>query len=127
MAKEIRLKPHSYLVGTPLFQLRDADTGRPSGTYAWGSVVFPEFEPDPSDDVYVTTETDIGRLDLVAYRFYGDINLWWVIAHSNDILDQFSDSTDGGLPAGTRLRIPKRERVLSLLQQGSSTATSATE
>lgn len=40
------------------------------------------------------------RLDLLAYRYYGDEEYWWVIALSNRILDPFS------LVVGTKLRIP---------------------
>jgi hypothetical protein len=40
------------------------------------------------------------RLDLLAYRYYGDEEYWWVIALANRIQDPFA------LTPGTRLRIP---------------------
>lgn len=40
------------------------------------------------------------RIDRLAYRFYGDESLWWVIADANDGL--LSDP----LTPGTLLRIP---------------------
>lgn len=30
-------------------------------------------------------------LDQIAYKYYGDENLWWVIAIFNDIVDPFND------------------------------------
>ncbi|MET9119955.1 tail protein X [Streptomyces sp. NPDC004528] len=48
---------------------------------------------------YIWREGD--RVDLVAYRNYGDAALWWRIA---DVNPQIMDWTE--LPAGTRIRIP---------------------
>ena len=52
-------------------------------------------------DVYVITTVG-DRLDSLAYSYYGDSNLWWVIAMANN------NATKGALyPApGTQLRIP---------------------
>jgi hypothetical protein len=33
-------------------------------------------------------------LDKVAYKFYGDESLWWVIAIFNNIVDPFRDFED---------------------------------
>jgi nucleoid-associated protein YgaU len=57
--------------------------------------------PLSESDIYVVTiEGD--RLDLIAYQYYRDTNLWWVIAFVN------SNVTRGSMfPApGTQLRIP---------------------
>lgn len=40
------------------------------------------------------------RLDVVAWKYYGDSEYWWVVAIANRIMDPFS------LTVGTRLRIP---------------------
>jgi len=53
------------------------------------------------NDVYVIT-TDGDRLDLLAYYYYNDPSLWWIISISNDNLSQ--DSLY--LSPGTQLRIP---------------------
>ena len=42
------------------------------------------------------------RLDLLAYKYYGDVGLWWVISRANRL-----DPSDIGLDASTELRIPK--------------------
>lgn len=44
------------------------------------------------------------RLDTLASKYYGDEELWWVIALSNRIMDPFS------LTVGARLRIPADAR-----------------
>ena len=46
------------------------------------------YEPIPlrDDDIYVVTQTG-DRLDAIAYQFYGDSRLWWIIAAANNIHD----------------------------------------
>jgi hypothetical protein len=53
------------------------------------------------NDIYVIT-TDGDRLDLLAYQYYSDSSLWWIISISNEDLEQ--DSLY--LSPGTQLRIP---------------------
>jgi len=69
------------------------------GKTAYVSRIYPDI-PLRDDDLYVATE--IGdRLDTLAYQFYNDSNLWWIIASANNIHDaKFS------FPDGTILRIP---------------------
>jgi len=57
--------------------------------------------PLSESDVYVITTVG-DRLDLLAYSYYNDSTLWWVIAMANN------NATKGALyPApGTQLRIP---------------------
>ncbi len=44
------------------------------------------YKPIPlrDDDIYVVTQTG-DRLDTIAYQFYGDASLWWIIASANNI------------------------------------------
>lgn len=62
--------------------------------------VYPSI-PLSETDVYVVT-TIGDRLDLLAYQYYRDVNLWWIISVANN------NVTKGSLfPApGTQLRIP---------------------
>ena len=54
-------------------------------------------------DLYVIT-TSGDRLDSLAYRFYDDIRLWWIIATANrDIIRRDSYS----LKPGLEIRIPQ--------------------
>ena len=38
--------------------------------------------PKSDSDIYVITQFG-DRLDLLAHQFYGDVDLWWIIAISN--------------------------------------------
>ena len=54
------------------------------------------------------------RLDLLAHKFYGDSNLWWIIAKANEL-------TNGmiGLSSEKKIRIPtKIQPILESLQRG---------
>jgi hypothetical protein len=52
------------------------------------------------NDIYiVANETDY--LDSLAYRFYRDITLWWVIAQANGIKATLK------APTGVQIRIPQ--------------------
>lgn len=53
------------------------------------------------DDIYVMTEYG-DRLDLLAYQYYNNATLWWIIAAANDIHD-----TSLSLEDGKVLRIPR--------------------
>ena len=57
--------------------------------------------PLRDDDVYVASETG-DRLDTLAYEYYNDASLWWIIAAANNIHD-----APFGLADGTILRIPQ--------------------
>ena len=53
-------------------------------------------------DIYVTTVKG-DRLDNLAYQFYQDVRLWWIIANANrDIIRRDSF----GLKPGLEIRIP---------------------
>jgi hypothetical protein len=56
--------------------------------------------PLSDTDIYVITET-YDRLDTLAYQYYQDASLWWIIASANNIHD-----APFGLTDGTLLRIP---------------------
>ena len=57
--------------------------------------------PLSENDIYVITTVG-DRLDLLAYNYYNDSTLWWVISMSNNNI------TKGSLfpTPGTQLRIP---------------------
>ena len=56
--------------------------------------------PLRDDDVYVMTELG-DRLDTLAFQYYEDSSLWWIIAAANNMHD-----APMGLQDGTILRIP---------------------
>lgn len=61
---------------------------------------------DPSDLVYFFEKKYEGRPELLGYVFYGDVQLWWIIAQYNAILDPFIELVEGKL-----LIIPMLDRV----------------
>lgn len=69
------------------------------GRTVYTSKIYPNI-PLRDDDVYVATETG-DRLDTLAYEYYGDSSLWWIIASANNI-----HNAPIGLKDGTILRIP---------------------
>lgn len=65
------------------------------------SIRYPELPHDINDIYAFTTLGD--RLDLLAQQFYGDVDLWWIIASGNpDIIPQNSLF----IPVGLEIRIP---------------------
>ena len=54
--------------------------------------------PMSDRDIFVISQSG-DRLDILAQKYYGDVNLWWYIAKANNL--KFIT-----LPIGTRLRIP---------------------
>lgn len=70
-----------------------------TGSLYYVTNVYPEIAPTDSDYYVITTIDD--RLDLLAFDFYQDSSLWWVIASANALP---GDSIYP--PAGIQLRIP---------------------
>jgi len=61
--------------------------------------IYPDILPNEQDNYIITTLGD--RLDLLAFDFYGDTDLWWIIASANSL------PGDSLTPEpGTQLRIP---------------------
>lgn len=63
---------------------------------------------DPTDELFVTPAGGVERLDLISYNRYGTTELWWVVSRLNNIQDPLV-----GVPVGTKLRIPTRQRLAS--------------
>lgn len=70
------------------------------GRTVYRSRIYPDI-PLRDDDIYVATETG-DRLDTLAYQYYNDASLWWIIAAANNI-----HNAPFGLDDGTILRIPQ--------------------
>ena len=65
--------------------------------------------PESFMDIHIATETG-DRLDTLAYQFYNDSSLWWIIASANHI-----HTAPIGFADGTILRIPTNH--IEILQQ----------
>ena len=70
------------------------------GRRVYRSKIYPQI-PLSDDDIYVASETG-DRLDTLAYQYYKDASLWWIIASANNI-----HTAPLGLVDGTILRIPQ--------------------
>ena len=70
------------------------------GTRLYKTVKYPEI-PRSNNDIYVIT-TDGDRYDVLAFKYYEDKSLWWVISSAN------AEYAQGSLypPVGVQLRIP---------------------
>jgi len=59
--------------------------------------------PQQENDIYAITEFG-DRFESLAFQFYGDVTLWWVIAIANPNIVDFSSIF---LPIGSQIRIPQ--------------------
>ena len=72
---------------------------RYDGKRVYKSVIYPPVPPSDSDIFIVSNEADF--LDTLAYKYYGDPTLWWIIANVNNI-----GKGRMSVAAGLTLRIP---------------------
>ena len=63
-----------------------------SGVEVYRTTYYPQI-PISDNDKFVRP-VDGDRLDTLAYRYYGDITLWWVIAKANGIKGKVVTSVD---------------------------------
>jgi len=71
-----------------------------NGKRAFKTVRYPEI-PLNENDTYVISQAG-DRFDLLAYNFYSDSSLWWVISIANENFQQNSMI----IPEGQQVRIP---------------------
>ena len=64
---------------------------------SYQTTIYKEVKEKNSDLYFIAQEGD--RCDNLAFRFYGDSQLWWFVAKVNNL-------TTNNIPAGTSLRIP---------------------
>lgn len=77
-----------------------ADIREEDGVRFSETQILPDIPRHP-EDIVITTESG-QRLDRLAFRFYDDAKLWWVIAAANEL-----GRGDWTVPAGVQLRIPQ--------------------
>ena len=69
-----------------------------SGFRAYNTTYYPDI-PISDNDQFIYPRFG-ERLDVLAYKFYGDVTLWWVIAKANGIRGKLD------VPKDTEIRIP---------------------
>jgi hypothetical protein len=82
----------------------------------WKQKYYPNIPLSETDDYVITTIGD--RLDSLAYSYYNDSTLWWIISTANNNI------TKGSLfpEPGTQLRIPTNiNTVVELYNQYNTT------
>lgn len=72
----------------------------------WEMPEYPIIEEASDDIVYTVNQLD--RIDLIANRFYGSSDLWWVIAIANDL-----NILPNDLKPYKPIRIPSPARVFN--------------
>lgn len=68
------------------------------------SVLMPTIQPSLSDIYIITTTGD--RLDILAYKYYGNVSYWWIIAQANSDSKIPIGKGTMVLPEGIQLRVP---------------------
>jgi phage tail protein X len=81
-----------------------------NGKQRRSTVILPNVQLSPAD-TYIQTTT-IERLDLLAFDFYGDVTLWWVIASANGL-----GKGSMIVPQNTLLRIPDVSNLDTQIQR----------
>jgi hypothetical protein len=66
----------------------------------------PRLDSSPRYDDQFHTVVDGDRIDLIAWRYFGDAALWWVVCDYNDLFWPLD------LEPGTVLRLPSREHLI---------------
>ena len=74
----------------------------------FNTIIFPA-TPESNGDLYIQTTTP-DRLDKLAYIFYEDATLWWVIAAANGL-----GKGTYLVPSNTRLRIPEKTNIQQVI------------
>jgi hypothetical protein len=69
------------------------------GKRYFGTRLYPNIPMDSTDIYVVTNETD--SLDNLAFKYYKNPSLWWIIAQANAI-----GKGKLAVPAGLQLRVP---------------------
>lgn len=72
----------------------------------WEMPELPEVAASGDDIIYQVQQDD--RIDLIAERFYGNPELWWVIALANDL-----NLLPNDLAPFSTIRIPSNKRVFT--------------
>ena len=76
----------------------------------YANAVYPEIEYSSEDKYIITSYED--RLDLLAYDYYGDESLWWVISRANP---ETTRRDSFFIKSGVQIRIPDENIITSLL------------
>jgi hypothetical protein len=74
----------------------------------FNTIIFPA-APESNGDLYIQTTTP-DRLDKLAYIFYEDATMWWIIAAANGL-----GKGTYVVPGNIRLRIPEKNNIQQVI------------
>lgn len=94
----VRLRKTSRLTFARLLTIDDVEH--------WELPVYPKIESAADDIRYTVDQND--RIDRVANKFYGSMDLWWIIALANDM-----ELLPIDLNPNEVIRIPSQRRVFT--------------
>ena len=69
-----------------------------------------KFKVSETDLYHRVEDSEENRIDMISYKYYGSVYLWWIIAIANGILDPLLE-----IASGDTLRIPDISTVLDEL------------
>ena len=70
-----------------------------TSTTFYSSIIYPKPERS-ADDIYIRARMG-DRLDHLAFEYYNDVTLWWIIAEANGL-----GKGSLAVPQGKQIRIP---------------------
>ncbi len=74
-------------------------TTRWDGKRVYQTTEYPLITPQPTDIIVITSDSDY--LDTLAYKYYGDPSLYWILALANSL-----GKGRMSVPSGIQLRVP---------------------
>ena len=105
------LQPTEVLDSRYRLTAKHVDEGVVEGRVRYGVWVPPDIDMTDYTTHKVKVQ-DLSRIDLLAYDYYGDVTLWWVIANVNNIKNPLIE-----LVPGTELKIPTKAAVMEALAE----------
>lgn len=104
-----QLQPTGKMVLDPMSRFRGLAIYQDpaSGIDFYETYVIHTFPQAVTDIYHIITPGEAGRLDLIAYRYYGSPALWWVLAEANGLAFPMVDACSGLV-----LRVPAYQGVL---------------
>jgi hypothetical protein len=90
-------------------QVKRASRLHAKGSQVYRTTIYPNIDRHISD-IYIEALSG-DRLDSLAYMYYEDVTLWWVIAQANGI-----GKGTMNVEPGQIIRIPNSERISAILE-----------
>lgn len=90
-------------------QIQRASRLHAKGSQVYKSTIYPNIDRHVTD-IYIEAIA-MDRLDSLAFMYYDDVTLWWVIAQANGI-----GKGTMNVEPGQIIRIPNSERISAILE-----------